>query len=406
MSFKRETAKFHGSRHWALCQRGCDTLEIDPMLASLLVFLAAGLPSAPAIDATARALLAKTRANGVAIALIDRGEIRHVGAYGTRDAKGQPLTPDTVMYGASLTKTVFAYTVLQLVDLGLIDLDQPLANYLDKPLPEYEIDRAQKYGPYPHLAADERWKKITARMCLTHSTGFHNFWFLEADRKLKIHFEPGSRYSYSGEGFILLQSVIERGKLGLDAGALTQSIFDRLGMKNTSLIWRPDFARNLADGWNDQGQPLPHDDRGKVRAAGSMDTTIADMARFVAALVRGDGLTRASRREFTKPSLAIRTASQFPLLTADAPQDRQRPDLAAGLGVIVFHGPQGRGFLKGGHDEQTANTMVCLEQSRRCVVVLSNDVRAEAGFADLVQALLGDTGVPYDWEYGGQAGKS
>ncbi len=57
-------------------------------------------------------------------------------------------------------------------------------------------------------------------MALTHSTGFHNFWFIEPDRKLRIHFDPGSRYSYSGEGFSLLQFVIEQGAstkgLGLD----------------------------------------------------------------------------------------------------------------------------------------------------------------------------------------------
>jgi hypothetical protein len=76
------------------------------------------------------------------------------------------------------------------------------------------------------------------------------------------------------------------------------------------------------------------------------------------------------------------------------------------LGVIVFTGPQGPGFFKGGHDNQTGNTMVCVERSERCVVILSNDVRAEKGFAGLVKFILGDTGVPYDWEYGDQAGKS
>jgi hypothetical protein len=60
----------------------------------------------------------------------------------------------------------------------------------------------------------------------------------------------------------------------------------------------------------------------------------------------------------------------------------------------------------GGHDGQTANTFVCLERSRRCVLLLANDVRAEASFADLVRFVLGETGVPYDWEYAGQAGKS
>ena len=74
--------------------------------------------------------------------------------------------------------------------------------------------------------------------------------------------------------------------------------------------------------------------------------------------------------------------------------------------MIVFEGPQGRGFYKGGHDGQTANGFVCLERGRRCVLFLANDVRAEAGFADLVRFVLGDTGVPYDWEYADRAGKS
>jgi len=73
---------------------------------------------------------------------------------------------------------------------------------------------------------------------------------------------------------------------------------------------------------------------------------------------------------------------------------------------VVFDGPQGHGFYKGGHDSQTANTMVCIKASQRCVLILSNDVRSEAGFAELVGFILGDTGVPYDWEYGDQAGKS
>jgi CubicO group peptidase (beta-lactamase class C family) len=370
------------------------------------------LPKPAAIDSEVRRLMTRTQANGMAVAVIDRGKVAYVQTYGIRNARKEPLTPDTVMYGASLTKTVFAYTVLQLVDQRKLALDTPIGDDLDQPLPSYPPDPVfpDKYGPYKDLAADPRWQKITPRMSLTHSTGFANFAFLEPDEKLRIHFEPGTRYSYSGEGLILLQFVIEHGRkaqgLGLDVGALTKATFDRLGMPRTSLVWRDDFAANLADGWNDQGQPQPHDDRSKVRAAGSMDTTIADLSKFVAALVRGDGLTPASRAEMTKPQLHIGTAHQFPTLAPDLPAKDQRKDLHAGLGVIVFDGPQGRGFFKGGHDGQTANTMVCLEKTQRCVLILSNDVRAEASFAGLVDFILGKTGVPYDWEYGDRAGKS
>jgi CubicO group peptidase (beta-lactamase class C family) len=384
------------------------------LLVALLLTGSASQAPVPhtAIDAQARAALAATRAKGLAVAVIEDGQVTYVQAYGTRNAKGDPLLTDTVMYGASLTKTVMAYTALTLVDQGKLDLDAPLAGYLEKPLTSYGEGEAHlaKYGPYRDLAGDDRWRTITARMALTHSTGFHNFWFIEPDRKLRIHFDPGSRYSYSGEGYSLLQFTIEQGDkgkgLGLDVKALTDSIFSRLAMTRTSLQWRPDFRPNLADGWNDKGEPQDHDERSNVRVAGSMDTTISDLAKFVAALVRGDGLSPAARAEMVKPSLHIGTAHQFPNFGPELPPAQQRPDLAAGLGVVVFDGPQGRGFFKGGHDAQTANSVVCLERGRRCVLLLANDVRAEARFADLVRFVLGDTGVPYDWEYGDRAGVS
>jgi CubicO group peptidase (beta-lactamase class C family) len=370
------------------------------------------IPNGAAIDAEVNKIMAHTNASGMAVAVIDHGKVGYVHAYGSRNAKGDPLTADTVMYGASLTKTIFAYTVMQLVDRGNLGLDTSIKDDLDKPLPSYGPDPVfpDKYGPYKDLADDPRWEKITPRMALTHSTGFSNFWFIEPDQKLHIHFEPGSSFSYSGEGFILLQFVIEHGRktqgLGLDVGDLTKANFDRLGMTRTSLVFRNGLETNVADGWNDQGQPQPHDERSKVRAAGSMNTTISDLSKFAAALVHGEGLTKASRAEMTKPRLHITTAHLFPLFQPDLPLNEQRKDLYSGLGVTVFDGPQGHGFYKGGHDGPTANTLVCIDASQRCVVILSNDVRSEAGFAELVRFILGATGVPYDWEYGAHAGKS
>lgn len=377
-----------------------------------LVALAQSIPGGSAIDGEVDKIMNGTNAKGMAVAVIDHGKVIYVHSYGIRNANGDPLTTDTVMYGASLTKTVFAYTVMQLVDQGKLKLDTPIKFDLDDPLPSYGPDPVfpDKYGPYKDLAGDPRWEKITPRMCLNHSTGFSNFWFSEPDQKLHIHFEPGTRFSYSGEGFILLQFAIEHGRksqgLGLDVGDLTKANFDRLGMTRTNLVFRNGSDPNVADGWNDQGQPLPHDKRSKPRAAGSMNTTISDLSKFASALVRGDGLGAASRAEISKPGLHITTANLFPLFLPDIPASKQRKDLYSGLGVIAFDGPQGHGFYKGGHDGQTANTLVCIEKSQRCVLILANDVRAEAGFAELVKFILGETGVPYDWEYGDHAGKS
>ncbi|RZL36603.1 MAG: class A beta-lactamase-related serine hydrolase [Rubrivivax sp.] len=379
---------------------------VASLIASLIAGLIAALPSlagaappAAAIDAEAARLMAATQARGLAVAVVEGGQVVHVAAYGSRNAAGEPLQTDTVMYGASLTKAVFGYFVMQLVDEGKLDLDRPLATYLDRPLPDYP-NLLTSYS-WRHLAGDDRWRRLTARMLLTHSSGFANFAFLEPDRRLRMHFDPGTRYAYSGEGLILLQFVLERG-LGLDVGAeMQRRVFSPLDMDRTAMMWRADFRPNLADGWTLDGKPVPHDERSKVRAAGSMDTTIADMATMAAAYVNGLGLSPASAAALTSPQLSITTATQFPTLQPELPPEQRRADLAAGLGVIAFNGPQGPGFYKGGHDDITGNTWVCVKAGKRCVVILANDVRAEAAFPQLVRFILGETGAPWTWEYGG-----
>lgn len=353
---------------------------------------------AKGMAAAARWALADTGANGLAIAVIEHGRVASVEAFGKRNAQGDPLTIDTVMYGASITKTVFGYLIMQLVDEGKIDLDRPIATMLPRPLPEYGNIGA--YGNWGDLAGDDRWKLITPRMAMTHSTGFANFAFLEPDEKLRIHFDPGSRFSYSGEGIMLLQFGIEEG-LRLNVGMeLQQRFFDPLGMKRTSLKWRPDFAANLADGWTVEGKVEPHDERSRVRVAGSMDTTISDLAKFATYTSRGGGLSSKAAAERVRGSLPIKTAAQFPTLLPDLPAEKRVAGLAAGVGVIAFTGPQGPGWYKGGHNEITGNTLVCLKRGERCVLILSNDVRAERAFPMLVKAALGATGVPFGWEYG------
>ena len=354
----------------------------------------------PEIDAAVAQLMSRTGSRGLALAVIDSGQVAYVKAYGQRNEAGDPLTTDTIMYGASLTKTVFAWSVMQRVDEGVVDLDRPLAATLPDLPSMYDEDLADRYSDWRGLAEDARWRIITPRIALTHSTGFANFGWLEPDQKLRIHFDPGSRYAYSGDGLILLQFLLEQG-LGRDLGRdIQDGVFTPLGMTNTSMMWRPDFAANLADGWMIDGSVEPHDERGTVRAAGSMDTTIRDMALFAAALMRGDGLSPAARAEMLRPQLPITTRQQFPTLLPDLPSEARRTDLQAGLGVVTFSGPQGPGFFKGGHNDSTGNTMVCIERGQRCVVILSNDVRSEPGFAALVRVVLGETGVPYEWEYG------
>lgn len=355
------------------------------------------LPGTAAIDAEARRLMASEDVKGMAIAVIDEGRVVHVAAYGERNVERKlPLQTDTVMYGASLTKAAFAYMVLQLVDEGRIDLDKSIAQYLPKPLPEYE--------DYADLAGDERWRQLTPRIILNHGTGFANFRWLEPDKKLRFHSAPGTRYGYSGEGMYILQTVLEEG-LGLDVGAeMQRRIFDRFGMTRTSMQWRADFAGNLADGYALDGTFEPHDERSRASAAGSMDTTIADQARLWAAMVRGDGLSAASRAEMVRPQLAITSAQQFPTLLDKTDPRGPAMGLAAGVGVVAFEDAGGRAWYKGGHNDWTGNIVVCQERHRRCVVLLANSVRAELIYPAMVRFVLGENRMPWWWEYGSPAG--
>jgi CubicO group peptidase (beta-lactamase class C family) len=348
------------------------------------------VPSAR-IETAAKAMMAKANVQGLAMAVIDEGKVVFVRSWGRRNVeKNLPLETDTIMYGASLTKFAFAYMVMQLVDERKLDLDRSIATYLPKPLPEYPF--------YQELKTDERWRKLTPRILLSHTSGLANFAFLEPDEKMRIHFEPGSRYAYSGEGIILLQFVLETG-LGLNVGdEMQRRVFDRFGMTRTSMMWRTDFAGNLADGYGLDGSFEAHDERSKPRAAGSMDTTIADFARFLAGFARGEGLSARSRAEMIKPQLAITTPSQFPTLREAASPEMAAIKLAAGLGVVSFESRFGPAFFKGGHNDTTGNQAICVEKGRRCLLFLSNDVRAERLYQRLTEATLGDPGFPWSWE--------
>lgn len=365
----------------------------------LAASLAASALAAPAfaasdyrkLDAEIDRLAAAGKIPGVAVALVEDGKLVHVAAKGVRNQKGEPLTPDTIMYAASLTKATFAYYVLMLVDEGKLDLDTPIAAYLPKPLPEYKA--------YADLGADPRWKAITPRILLTHSAGFPNFRWLNPDEKLDIKFDPGTRYAYSGEGINLMQFVIEQG-LDLKVGEeMDRRLFQPLGMTRSSMIWRDDFAGDLADGQDENGKWEPHDDRSSVKAAGSLDTTIADMGKLAAAMASGWGLSAKTRTELVKPSLPIKSAHEFPTFTTEEGPDNARIGLAAGVGVVTHEGPQGRALFKGGHNDITDNILVCVEKGRRCVVVLTNSGVGQRIIPALVKAALGETGTPWVWEY-------
>lgn len=342
------------------------------------------------IDARAEELMRRADVPGLALAQVRDGRVVHQRAYGFADVETRrPLTVDTVMCGASLTKAAFAYMTLQLVQEGLIDLDAPLTRLLPRPLPEY--------AEFKDLAGDPRWKRFTPRMLLSHSSGLLNWRFINDDGRLDIKYEPGSRYVYSGEGIQVMQLAVEQ-RTGRPAAELMQKrVFDRFGMKDTSMSWRADFEGRASNGYDVAGKGVGHRKRSRAQAAGSMDTTLADYARFVEGILREHRAGSRVTAEMLRPQIPIVSPQQFPSHFPGETDVNTRIGLAAGLGWVVFRSPQGPAAFKEGNDDGTNNFVFVLPDSGAAVLMLSNSARADRIFFPLAESLLGRTCLPWFW---------
>src|SRR5262249_29626119 len=141
---------------------------------------------------------------------------------------GAPVTDRTIFEAASLSKPVFAYAVLQLMNAGAVSLDEPLSRFLPG-----------------HMAADDRASLITGRHVLSHTTRLPN-WRSET-RPLRTYFAPGERFSYSGEGFVYLQRVVEQIVGGALEGIMNRLVFAPLGMASSSFVWQDRFEQDFAE---------------------------------------------------------------------------------------------------------------------------------------------------------------
>ncbi len=343
------------------------------------------------IDTTVTRLMQAAEVTGVGIAILNDGKVAYLKTYGERDKeKHLPLTEDSVMTSASFSKAAFAYMVMQLVEGKIIDLDKPAYQYLPKPLTEYP--------EYKDLANDPRCERITARMLLSHTSGFPNFRYLNADHKLNINFEPGSRYAYSGEGIILLQRVVEAiTKQPLNT--LMQSrVFQPLGMIRTSMVWEKRFDSDYANGYDEYGRSLGPERRTDANAAGSMQTTLRDFTRFMLAVMQSRGLRKEAKELMLSPQIQIFSKRQFPTLASETTDENKPIRLSYGLGWGLYWTPYGKAFFKEGHDEGWRNYTVCYDKEKLGIVIMTNSSNGEGIFKELLETLVKNTFTPIEWE--------
>jgi len=350
--------------------------------------------SASDIDKTINQLMSVADVTGLSISIINDNKIAYTKSYGYKNKeKNELIDTSTIFYGASLSKAVFAYIVMQLVQEGTIDLDKGVWAYINKPLPMYDS--------YNNLADDERWKLITVRDCLRHTTGFPNWRWLnpKGNNELEIFFDPGQRYAYSGEGLLLLQLAIEETTHKTLEELAKERVFKPFGMTRTSYIWQQSFEDNYAFGYSANGEALKKKKRATANAAGSMETTIADYSRFIEAVMQGRGLDAKTKAEMLTPQISIKTKHQFPSLNTDTLEDTYKSiNLSYGLGWGLFKCAYGNAFFKEGHDDGWAHYNINFPDKKISLILMSNSSNAESIFKEALEKIIGDIYTPWDWE--------
>ena len=344
-----------------------------------------------AVDAAVTREMRLANVTGAGVAIFNGGKIVYLQAYGVRDkANGLPLTPDSVMPAASLTKSAFATMVMQLVAEHAIDLDTPISRYLGAPLASQP-----RYGD---LAGDPRAELLTLRMLLSHTSGFPNWRSFTADKKLSISFTPGSRYAYSGEGILLAQIVVESATKKPVGELMRERIFDPLGMQRTSMVWEPRFESDFANGYDERGTSLGPQRRTRADAAGSMQTTLHDYALFVEATLQGRDVPAKARAEMLRPQIEIASKHQFPTLSTETTAANRAIRLSYGLGWGLYWSPFGEAFFKEGHDEGWRHYAVAFDRPGAGMLIMTNSSNGESIFLNVLAGVLADTFTPAEWE--------
>ncbi|XLZ69953.1 serine hydrolase domain-containing protein [Massilia sp. SR12] len=201
------------------------------------------------------------------------------------DATALAGQADAVFQAASLTKPVAALAALRLAQAGRLELDAPVARYLPHGYKHFHNPLRRAPSDAFDLLPASTLEHITVAQLLNHSSGFPNW----SSGRLSFKSEPGQRWGYSGEGYVLLQNVIEAITQTDLATYLEQKLFAPLGMIDTSLVWRESFGARAVGGSMLLGLQQRVHFQSAV-AASTLYTTAADYARFMAAVLTDDAI--------------------------------------------------------------------------------------------------------------------
>jgi CubicO group peptidase (beta-lactamase class C family) len=293
---------------------------------------------------------------GLQLTVIEDGALGWTRGYGVRSSDTmEPVDEETVFEAASLSKPVFAYAILQMVDAGVLDLDRPLVEYHE----------------YQDLAHDDRTAQVTARLVLSHSSGLPN-WRPRGEDLDYVH-APGTEFQYSGEGFVYLQQTIEH-LTGEPLETLARRlVFEPLAMTHSSYRWTNEPDANVAVGHGVDGSPREKNEVGDdANAAWSLHTTTADYGRFLLAVIQGRRLSDSLRAAMVSPQADVEAGVQW------------------GLGVgLEDDGDRGVALWHWGHNGGYRAFVLGYPANQSGLVMFTNSDNGMLLLADLVEAVAG-----------------
>jgi len=293
------------------------------------------------------------------LGIIENGKLTQIKVYGTLD--GKTTAPyNSIFNVASLTKPVTALTVLHLVSLGKWNLDEPL----------------DKYWVDPDIAKDPRHKKLTARIILSHQTGFPNWRWQKPDGRLSFESDPGSKYQYSGEGYEYLRRAIEN-KFHKSLEELAREmVFKPVGMHDTSYIWNEKKdAERIVSGYDKNGKPYDIVKNNRPNAADDLMTSVEDYSRFLIAVMNNSLLSEKVFKE-------MKTG-----------QVKTKKDKYFGLGFEIYELGNGEVALSHGGVDKGVNTLaVMLPETKRGLVIFTNVDDGYRVYEPLIDLYLGEAG--------------
>jgi CubicO group peptidase (beta-lactamase class C family) len=347
-------------------QRPADTSSSDPRAARVANGL---LPISPLEGDRTRWTMAERcrhyQCPGLSVAVMEGGEIAWADGFGVRELGGPAVDAQTMFAAASLSKPVTALLALQLVEAGMLALDQPVNDVLKGwQVPQNEFTRQMP---------------VTLRWLLSHRAGttVHGFGAFPPDALLptiidvlegrppavtapvRVDKVPGGTTRYSGGGTTIVQLLLEE-LSGMDFASLAQlRIFAPLGMTRSTFVQPlPEaFRDNVASGYEEGGVMLPERQTCTPQlAAGGLYTTARDYACFMLAC-------RAAWAGGKDALLSQPLARE--MMRAQAPE-------IYGLGWQILHEGSRLRFGHGGSNEGFQSESTCYLERGDGAVVLTN----------------------------------